>query len=65
MVAVCGAATFVDGHAVLGTNVVLACAGFVQGPVSNSRTVLIAFSSLVVSVTVCLVMASCNCLTRS
>ena len=60
--AVCGAAILVYGHVVSGTNVALACDfGFV-GAVSNSHSVLMAVPSFMASVTVCLVMTSCNCL---
>ena len=60
--AVCGAAIFVNEHVVSGTNVVLACAFVVEGAVSISQSVSMAFSSFVASVTVCLAMASCHCL---
>ena len=62
MLALCGAAIFVEGHVGLWTNGVLAFAVVVEGVVSNSRRVLMAFSSLVAFITVCLVIASCNCL---
>ena len=60
--AVCGAAISVYGHMVSGTSVDLAGDFVHVGAVSNSQSVSMAFSSFVASVTVCLVMASCNCL---
>ena len=59
--ALCGAAILVYGHVVSWTRVALADDCGCDGTVSNSQSVSKAFSSFVASVTVCLVMASCNC----
>ena len=62
MLSVCSAAICVEGHVGLRTNGMLANAVAVEGVVSNSQRVSMTFSSLVASVPVCLVIASCNCL---
>ena len=60
--AVCGAVILVYRCVVSGTSAALAGDFGHVGAVSNSQSTSMAFSSLVASVTVCLVMASCNCL---
>ena len=60
--AVCGAAILVYGCVFAGTSAASTGDFGCVGAVSNFQCVLMALSSLVASVYICLVIASCNCL---